>query len=117
VVNLLFVNSVRVFDGKKLRAVRKAMRLSQSELGRRIGAHVTSISDWERGENSPSGRHVAGLARELGVTVGDLYGDAAAEDDEESDEPLSREQMDLYLTLHARLQRHIARVASEFETS
>jgi len=73
---------VRTFDGKRLRAFRKARRLSQSQLAGRINAHVTSISDWERGANEPSGRHLASLSHELGVDAGDFYGD---DDDEESD--------------------------------
>jgi len=72
---------IRTFDGARLRAARNARRLSQSELGARINAHVTSISDWERGANGPSGRHVASLSRELGVDVDEFYGDA---DDEEA---------------------------------
>jgi transcriptional regulator with XRE-family HTH domain len=49
-------------DGGKIREARKAAGLSQSQLATRIGAHVTSISDWERGDNEPSARHLAGLA-------------------------------------------------------
>lgn len=74
--------SFRGFKGERLRALRKARRLSQTQLAGRIGAHVTSVSDWERGANAPSGRHVASLARELGVAAEHFYGD---EDDEESD--------------------------------
>lgn len=69
----------RAFKGSVLRAARKEKGLSQSELGRRIGAHVTSISDWERGDNAPSGRHVASLSRELGVGVEKFYDEAEEE--------------------------------------
>lgn len=72
----------RAFKGHVLRAARNAKGYSQSELGGRIGAHVTSISDWERGDNAPSGRHVVSLSRELAVPVEHFYGD---EDDEEAD--------------------------------
>lgn len=68
------------FRGDKLRAARTARGWSQSKLARKLGAHVTSVSDWERGDNAPSGRHVAGLSRELGVPVETFYSD----DDEES---------------------------------
>lgn len=61
--------------------MRKAAGWSQSDLGRKIGAHVTSISDWERGDNEPSGRHVAGLAREFAVAADFFYGDATDEED------------------------------------
>lgn len=69
------------FRGDLLRSVRKAHKLSQSQLAGRIGSHVTSISDWERGDNAPSGRHVAGLCRELGITAEQLYGDEDEEDE------------------------------------
>lgn len=69
------------FDGSRLRAARKQKGLSQSKLAARIGAHVTSVSDWERGDNAPSGRHIASLSRELGVTAEELYG--CGDDDEE----------------------------------
>lgn len=88
------------FRGDLLRSVRKARKLSQSQLGSRISAHVTSISDWETGKNAPSGRHVAGLCRELGITAEQLYGD---EDEEESD---------MYAQLVSDLRR-IARVEAE----
>lgn len=71
------------FDGTRLRDARKQKGLSQSRLAQKIGAHVTSVSDWERGDNAPSGRHVASLTRELGVPVNEFFG--AEEDDEESD--------------------------------
>lgn len=72
----------RKFNGTKLRDLRKARKWSQTQLGTRIGAHVTSVSDWERGDNEPSGRHVAGLARELDVPAESFYGNDA--DDEEA---------------------------------
>jgi transcriptional regulator with XRE-family HTH domain len=72
----------RQFRGRLLRDARKARKLSQTQLGAKIGAHVTSISDWERGANAPSGRHVAALSRELGVSAEHFY---ESDDDEESD--------------------------------
>lgn len=78
------------FEGKKLRKLRTDRGWSQSQLGHKIGAHVTSVSDWERGDNAPSGRHIVGLARELGVPVEHFYGD---DEDEESDQAMSREQL------------------------
>lgn len=66
------------FNGQKLRQLRTDRGWSQAEVGRRIGAHVTSISDWERGANAPSGRHVVALAREFSVSAEVFYGDADA---------------------------------------
>lgn len=68
------------FRGEVLRELRRARGDSQTTLGQRIGAHVTSISDWERGDNAPSSRHIASLARELGVPIEHFY----ADDDEEA---------------------------------
>lgn len=76
----------RRFRGERLRALRKARGFSQTQLGQRIGAHVTSISDWERGANAPSGRHVASLARELDVAAEHFYG---SEDDDEEADPVA----------------------------
>lgn len=73
--------NTQVFRGDRLRKMRKAAGWSQSVLGAKIGAHVTSISDWERGDNEPSGRHIAGLAREFGVTAEFFYGDNLDEED------------------------------------
>lgn len=86
------------FLGKKLRSLRKARGWSQNELGRRIGAHVTSISDWERGDNEPSGRHVVSLARELKVNVDELYGS----DDDEEDQVRRLRQIRAELVLAGR---------------
>lgn len=74
-----FSTTARSFRGERLRDLRKSRQLSQTQLGSRIGAHVTSISDWERGDNAPSPRHVAGLAQEFGVGMDHFY----ADDDEE----------------------------------
>lgn len=75
----------RSFRGDRLRVLRKARGFSQTELGSRIAAHVTSISDWERGANEPSGRHVASLSRELGVAAEHFYADDEDEEDAVAD--------------------------------
>ena len=85
------------FRGGRLRDARKTKGLSQTRLAQKIGAHVTSISDWERGANAPSGRHVASLSRELGVEVGEFYGDA--DDEEAASMGLTGGQRDLLAAL------------------
>ena len=57
------------FDPSKLREARKATGLSQSQLAHKVGAHFTSVSDWERGVNQPSARHLASLADALAVPM------------------------------------------------
>ena len=48
--------------GSRIRQARRQAGLSQSQLALKIGAHVTSISDWERGVNEPSVRHMTSIA-------------------------------------------------------
>lgn len=48
--------------GSRIRQARRQANLSQSQLARKIGAHVTSVSDWERGVNEPSVRHMTSIA-------------------------------------------------------
>lgn len=42
--------------------------MSQSNLARRMGGDVYTISRWERGQTFPTYRHVCELAAALGVT-------------------------------------------------
>lgn len=97
-------------DGQKIRQHREALKArtngrqgSQSWLAGQIGAHFTSVSDWERGVNQPSSRHLRAIADVLGVAVDELFGDA---EDEESSMPLRRDMTDdewaLYGRLHAK---------------
>lgn len=90
-------------DGDKIRQARLARKTmtdgrhgSQAWLADRIGAHVTSISDWERGVNQPSARHLRGIAEALGVTVESLYADTDDEDE-------SRAVPDLLRVLYSQL--------------
>lgn len=48
--------------GEQLRAARLRVRMDQALLGRIVGAHRTTVSDWERGA-SPVPQCVAVLAR------------------------------------------------------
>jgi transcriptional regulator with XRE-family HTH domain len=70
--------------GARIRQARKAANLSQTQLARKIGAHVTSVSDWERGKNAPSARHLLGIAKATGTNIAD-FGVDDDRDDEEAD--------------------------------
>lgn len=79
------------FRADRLREAREAVKEntkgkkgSQNWLAHRVGAHVTSISDWERGRNEPSARYVAKLADALGVSTDRLLED---EDEEAASMP------------------------------
>jgi transcriptional regulator with XRE-family HTH domain len=52
--------------GPRIRQARRSIPLSQTELANRINAHVTSLSDWERGKHVPSPRHLVSIARVTG---------------------------------------------------
>lgn len=106
------VNGARKFRGARLRELRTSKGWSQGVLGRRIGAHVTSVSDWERGDNSPSGRHVASLARELGVEAEHFYD----ESDEEADQVsrLRRIRAELVLAGRDDLADDLRKIAGAF---
>lgn len=55
--------------GSRIRQARRAAGLSQSQLAEKIGAHVTSISDWERGANAPTMRHLTSVAEATGQSL------------------------------------------------
>lgn len=55
--------------GSRIRQARRAAELSQSQLAARVGAHVTSISDWERGVNRPRVEALAAIAEATGKTL------------------------------------------------
>ncbi len=63
----------QTFDRANLRKARDDAGLSQSQLASKIGAHFTSVSDWERGKNVPTPRHIAGIAAATGRPVGFFF--------------------------------------------
>jgi transcriptional regulator with XRE-family HTH domain len=68
--------------GARIRQARKAANLSQSQLAAKIGAHVTSVSDWERNRNAPSARHLLSIAQATGHSIEHFTEEG--EDDEEA---------------------------------
>ena len=65
--------------GEKLRKARKARKLSQQDLARRIGVKSNSISNWETGLHIPKNAMIMAIARNLGVTTEYLAGFSVAE--------------------------------------
>jgi len=59
---------------KKLRGRRG---LTQGQLAEMVGTDKGSVCHWERGNYAPNGESLRRLASALGVTIDDLYGDAA----------------------------------------
>ncbi|MFQ2499061.1 LexA family protein [Aeromonas caviae] len=71
---------------ERIKQTRKRLGYSQEILGSRVGVSRVSISQWERGENTPNGRYLNELAAALGVTVDWLLtgeGDAPASSGEQ----------------------------------
>lgn len=53
--------------GEKLKAIRKAAKLTQAQLAERAGCKQAAISMWEAGERDPGWSEVQALALALGV--------------------------------------------------
>ncbi|HVF74112.1 MAG TPA: helix-turn-helix transcriptional regulator [Acidimicrobiales bacterium] len=58
--------------GRRVRAGRNVLRLSQEQLGERSGLHRTYIGHIERGEVNPTLHNVLLLAEALGVDASEL---------------------------------------------
>lgn len=57
----------RMKIGPRIEKARKLKRLSQGELGRRIGVSQPTVSDWENSRTEPTVDNMRGLAVELEV--------------------------------------------------
>lgn len=58
-----------------LRAKRTEKGLSQEELAHLSGLHLTAVGRIERAEREPGVRTICKLAKALGLTPGELFGD------------------------------------------
>lgn len=56
------MNATTNVQGERIRQAREAAGLSQTQLAGKIGAHVTSVSGWERGKSTPSIRYLFAVA-------------------------------------------------------
>jgi len=102
----------QVFSGSKLERRRLAKHLTQHDLASRLrargfGTTQATLSRWESKGHQPHAAVLPALAEELDCLIGDFYAADADTDDDEEDSPLSRDEMDLYLALHARVQRQM----------
>lgn len=57
-----------------IREARKAAKMTQKELGARIGVSESAISQYESGNRQPDNTALLMMAEELGVSVGYLLG-------------------------------------------
>jgi transcriptional regulator with XRE-family HTH domain len=68
---------------ERIKEARVKKGLSQSQLSKAIGVHVTNISRYERGENRPTSDVLTKLANELDVTA-DFLMDGSMDDKAQS---------------------------------
>lgn len=61
------------FDRVTLRRKRKERGLTQAELGRILGVSFQAVSQWERGETTPTVSQLPLLAATLHCTIDDLF--------------------------------------------
>ena len=59
---------------KRIYELRKDMKLSQSELAKRIGATQKAVDFWEKGINEPKATYIINLAKFFGVSSDYLLG-------------------------------------------
>lgn len=55
--------------GARIAKARKAKKLSQAELAKKVDLSRSAVAQWETGECSPSASALVALSRALGVTV------------------------------------------------
>lgn len=55
--------------GQRIRDRRKTLKLGQKELGARVGVSKQTVSRWEQNRDTPQGKNLMALARELKMSV------------------------------------------------
>ncbi|UZD92423.1 helix-turn-helix domain-containing protein [Cognatishimia activa] len=105
------MNKIDVLVGKRIRARRHAMGISQTELGDAIGVKFQQIQKYETGANRVSASRLWAVAEKLGVDVVYFFEGIKRSDEnaELSDEPIDKmeflsdrdaiEMMELYRKL------------------
>lgn len=95
------VLAARIRSARRAAADEHGKRFSQQVLADRVGVHVITVSQWERGKSSPTVANLIQIADATGQPVEFFTGDA--DDDEESEQRMrelisllmSREQYDV----------------------
>ncbi|MFF3554626.1 helix-turn-helix domain-containing protein [Streptomyces tsukubensis] len=63
----------RSFDGQRVREVRRAVDLTQSDLAKKVGVSDAAVAGWETGQSAPDGEKLPALAKALGARLDDLF--------------------------------------------
>lgn len=59
--------------GKRIRALREERKMTQTDLGRRLGVSFTQVQKYERGTDRISAARLFTIARLFGVTIADFF--------------------------------------------
>ena len=59
--------------GKRIAAARKAKKMTQEQLGDRLGVSFQAVSTWEQGKFIPDAEHLPALAKVLGLSLDALF--------------------------------------------
>ena len=62
-----------VLIGKRIAAARKAKRMTQEQLGERLGVSFQAVSTWEQGKFIPDSEHLPMLAEVLDISLDALF--------------------------------------------
>lgn len=105
--------SVKVINGKRLKALRESRRITQHDLAsalrrRGFGTTQTTVSRWEDGQ-SPNSAVLPVLASELGVSLDELYADAEEEEPSDMAADLFRQAVAAAVTEELRRREREAR--------
>ncbi|MEU8678075.1 helix-turn-helix domain-containing protein [Streptomyces sp. NPDC048560] len=63
----------RIFDGQRVRALRRSAELTQEAVATAVGVHATSVTAWERGTSHPDPERLPALARALGQPLDAMF--------------------------------------------
>ncbi len=67
------ISSVRLAFGRKLKAFRKSLKLTQVEFAKRLNTSSGHISDIEAGKKMPGGEFMISLKHEFNITIDDIF--------------------------------------------
>lgn len=57
-----------MFSGKQLKKIRQEKKMSQEKLGNHLDVNKMTISNWEKGKNSPNQKHLSALVKLFSVS-------------------------------------------------
>lgn len=62
--------------GEVIKLLRKSKKLSQAELGMRLGFSARTVSDWEHGNTEPNIATIKAIVKLFDITYEEFFGDA-----------------------------------------